>query len=106
VARNEVTMTSRPRRAPPVRSPTWSAPVCRVGCLRCTGTVDVVRDRVAVGDHAGIEQRRLGLSTGESETGGNVHENEVVVRPAGDEPNPSAQQTVGECPGVVHDPAA
>ena len=45
------------------------------------------RDRVAVGDDAGVEQRRLGLAAGEPERR-HVEQHDVVVGASGDEVAP------------------
>ena len=68
------------------------------------GAVGVGGDRVAVGDHAGVEQGRLGLTTGEAERA-DVEQHEVVVGAAGDQLGAARQEAVGQRLGVVGDAA-
>ena len=61
------------------------------------------RDRVAVGDHAGVEQRRLGLPAGQAERR-DVDQHQVVVGAAGHQPGAALEEPVGQRLGVVGDP--
>src|SRR5215203_2818247 len=67
------------------------------------GAVGVGRDRVAVGDDAGVQQCRLGLPAGQPERR-DVEQDDVVVGAAGDEPCAAPQEALGERLGVVGDP--
>ena len=66
------------------------------------GAVRVGRDRVAVGDHAGVEQRRLGLPAGQAERR-DVEQHDVVVGAAGDQLGAARQEALGQRLGVVGD---
>ena len=59
------------------------------------GAVRVGRDGVAVGDHARIEQRRLGLPPGEP-VGRHVDQDEVVVGATGHQGGPARGEALGE----------
>ena len=66
------------------------------------GAVGVGGHRVAVGDHAGLEQRRLGLATGQAVLA-DVDEHQVVVGAAGDQVAAPGQEALGQRLGVVGD---